>query len=551
MPVNSAAYKRVLRQTAYEQGAILTPTELKNLVLQHGDAALFEGEQKTVFVRVGACNDHVNEGSNSNVSCGLMWISGMTGLRWDHCEGLEGCAQPPCKFRRPAGMQPLPTPLEKGDIHLLRPFINLNDDDYNLFLTVLVAAFRVGRPTPITLITGEHGSGKTTLARIFRRLVDPSSAPVTTASNSERDLQIAASNSWVVNIDNQSKLSDQLSDNLCRLATGSGLRTRTLYTDSEETIFNAIRPVLMNSIEELATRPDFLDRTVHLHTREITERKPESSMWVHFEKCVPSILGGLMTAVSLAMKDEPNMTGDFPRMADYARWSMAAAPALGITAEAFAKAYEANRIKGVYVALDASPIYLLLHAVARKGDFRGTTKELLALMVKEAAHDQRDLPRNARALSSALDRLIPDLRVDGIKIRRVGRDSLRRVQIIEMTKEARTEQEIAEKEASEKAAKVKQAFATDHRKACREFLLTALSKGPVTVEDIRKMVHGHRPMPDGTTNRVRYENSFLETVAAELRRECVILWTGTAKKDTWRLFASDVSDISDVSEAGS
>src|SRR2546430_1257290 len=81
-----------------------------------------------------------------------------------------------------------------GNIDELDQFLNLEECDRILFLSVLLAAFRFGKPTPITLITGEHGSGKTTLARIFRRLTDPSVAPVQTASGNERDLQIACSN---------------------------------------------------------------------------------------------------------------------------------------------------------------------------------------------------------------------------------------------------------------------------------------------------------------------------------------------------------------------
>jgi hypothetical protein len=76
----------------------------------------------------------------------------------------------------------------------------------------------------------------------------------------ERDLMIAATNAWLVAFDNLSSLPPWLSDALCRLATDGGFSTRTLYTDSGETLFSAQRPVLINGIEQIATRADLLPR---------------------------------------------------------------------------------------------------------------------------------------------------------------------------------------------------------------------------------------------------------------------------------------------------
>ena len=60
---------------------------------------------------------------------------------------------------------------------------------------------------------------------------------------------IAATNGWVVALDNLSHLSTWLSDALCRLATGGGFSTRELYTHDEEKLFDAQRPVILNGIE--------------------------------------------------------------------------------------------------------------------------------------------------------------------------------------------------------------------------------------------------------------------------------------------------------------
>ena len=46
------------------------------------------------------------------------------------------------------------------------------------------------------------------------------------------------------------------------MSTRGGFSSRTLYTDADEVIFQAKRRVILNGIEELATRGDLLDRAL-------------------------------------------------------------------------------------------------------------------------------------------------------------------------------------------------------------------------------------------------------------------------------------------------
>ena len=50
-----------------------------------------------------------------------------------------------------------------------------------------------------------------------------------------------------------------LSDSLRRLATGSGLRKRSHYENADETVVEAMRPVIIKGIDDLATRPDLAE----------------------------------------------------------------------------------------------------------------------------------------------------------------------------------------------------------------------------------------------------------------------------------------------------
>jgi hypothetical protein len=136
-----------------------------------------------------------------------------------------------------------------------------------------VSSFRLRGPFLVLVLNGEQGSAKSTLVKILRALIDPNLAPLRTAPKEERDLMVSAKNAWIISFDNLSYLPPWLSDAICRLATGGGLGTRELYTDNEEIIFEARRPVIFNGIEELATQADLLDRSVILSLAEIPDEK--------------------------------------------------------------------------------------------------------------------------------------------------------------------------------------------------------------------------------------------------------------------------------------
>jgi hypothetical protein len=97
----------------------------------------------------------------------------------------------------------------------------------------------------------EKGSAKTVLSKLLKALVDPNAAPVRALSREERELMIAANNGHLLAFDNLSGLPNWLSDALCRLASGGSFAVRQLYTDDEEVLFEAARPILLNGIEDV------------------------------------------------------------------------------------------------------------------------------------------------------------------------------------------------------------------------------------------------------------------------------------------------------------
>jgi hypothetical protein len=381
--------------------------------------AQFDGTEREVFVRVAGQG-------------GAIYVD-LANERWEVAEITVGGwrvmpgDRVPVRFRRPRGMLAFPTPIPRdgrdGLDGLLRRFVNVSDRDaIRLVIAWLVQALRPVGPSPVLLFQGEQGSAKSTAERLIRSLVDPSTAPLRTTPRNERDLVIAATNSWCVAFDNISSLQPWLSDAMCRLSTGGGFSVRELYTDAEEVLFDATRPLILNGITEVATRPDLLDRALVVTLPPIPEdrRRPEAELWREFEEVRPRILGALFDAVSGALgAAEGVRLGGMPRMADFAVWATAAEGALGWEPGAFMEAYAGNRAEATESALEADPVAIAVRKFMEEQDeWTGTANQLweaLNELVGEGIRHTKAWPGAPNALSARLKRLAPALRGIGIE----------------------------------------------------------------------------------------------------------------------------------------
>jgi hypothetical protein len=291
----------------------------------------------------------------------------------------------------------------------------------------LVVAWALGvlrnrGPYPVLVLSGEQGSAKSTFSAMLRALLDPNTAPLRALPREDRDLFIAANNGHVLTFDNVSGLPGWISDTLCRLATGGGFAVRQLYTDQDEVLFDATRPVMLNGIEDVVTRPDLADRALFLTLEPIPEerRQPEQDLWAAFEAERPRILGVLLDALveGLRRLPETRLT-KLPRMADFARWATACERALW-PAGTFWSAYCGNRDDAVGSVLDADPIATGVRAlIARQPTWSGTASDLLGVLAEdtdERVTKTKTWPEDARALGGRLRRAAPLLRKIGITI---------------------------------------------------------------------------------------------------------------------------------------
>src|SRR5690606_20177831 len=400
--------------------------------------AHFDGPERPVFIRVGGHE-------------GRLYLD-LGDDAWRAVEidaaGWRVVETPPVRFRRASGVQPLPIPTRGGSVETLRNFLNVrSDEDFVLVVAWAIAVLRDRGPYPALVLSGEQGSAKSTFSAVLRALLDPNTAPLRALPREDRDLFIAASNGHVLAFDNVSGLPAWISDTLCRLATGGGFAVRQLYSDQDEVLFDAARPVILNGIEDIVTRPDLADRAVFLTLEPIPEerRRPEQELWAAFEIERPRILGVLLDAVAKGLAELPRTRLDkLPRMADFALWATACETALWPSGT-FWSAYCGNRDEAVDGVIDADPVAAAVRAVmTERTEWTGTASDLLgalAEMAGERVAKSKTWPDSPRALSGRLRRAATFLRKIGIDIgfEREGRARTRTIRITTAGKPASPE----------------------------------------------------------------------------------------------------------------
>jgi hypothetical protein len=428
-PIRSKRFRGWLRRCYYEAtGGALNGQAISSELDLLEARAQFDAPERSVHVRVAE-----HDGRIYLDLADEHWRAveiGPDGWRVNKC---------PVRFRRPAGMLPLPVPEPGGSIEVLGSFLNLSSrSDFVLVVAWLLATLRSGGPYPLLAISGEQGSAKTILSKMLKALVDPNVAPVRALPREERELMIAANNGYVLAFDNLSGFPAWLSDALCRLASGGSFAVRQLYTDDEEVLFQAARPLLVNGIEDVISRADLADRGIFLTLAPIGERhrRSESELWREFEIARPRLLGALLDAVVHGLEALPGVyLTNLPRMADFALWATACEPMLW-PAGTFVRAYDANRKAAVEKILEADPLAVsVLKLMAERSSWAGTASDLMRAAISlardELSKQSAGWPKNPGALAGRLRRVQTSLRMLGIEIsfNREGRAGTRTIRI--------------------------------------------------------------------------------------------------------------------------
>jgi hypothetical protein len=327
----------------------------------------------------------------------------------------------PVYFWRSSTSRPLPLPVPGGDLDLLWQYANIPAEARPLVVAWMLEAWRPETPFPILELIGQHGTTKSSTQAKLRRCIDPNAVDLRAAQQSVKDLFVSAGCNWLACYNNLSHLSASVQDALCNLATGGGFAGRTLYTNADETLVEAKRPVVINGIVPLVTAQDLTDRMIHVELPEIATYRSETEIDHAFEQDAPLILGGLLDWFVLTLQYLPRVTLERPpRMADFA--------SLGEAPGHFMALYTANRNDSMARNLDASPVAVALRALAEAREdlpqpvFMGTMGQLFSQL--ECYRESTEAwPKSARGLGNILRCQQPALAQSGliVKIGKHGR----------------------------------------------------------------------------------------------------------------------------------
>jgi len=333
----------------------------------------------------------------------------------------------PQLFTRTQSQRPLPLPQTGGDLGLLWHHVNIPTERRLMVLTWLLECFRPDTPFPVLELVGEQGSAKSTTQSVLRSLIDPNKVMLRGRPKTVEDIFVAAQNNWLVSYENLSGLTAEQQDAFCTLATGGGFASRLLYTNGEEHVMETKRPVVLNGIAVVATRPDLIDRVIHVSMPVIaaTDRKDDADTHSAWERDRAQVFGALLDLFAQALAILPTVVLERKqRMADYERLGEAVARALGFEPGHFQQLYAEQVRAGVDRALESNSVAQVLEKYIQERiqpfAWQGTAGQLYDQLNGQFMSDRANWPKSPKGLADQLRRIAPAYRAKGVEITYLG-----------------------------------------------------------------------------------------------------------------------------------
>lgn len=331
--VQSSGFEEWLRAAywrAYEAG--VADSTMKAALATLAAAGINDGDQVAVHVRTARWQDG--------------YVIDLCDEHWQAVvvtpSGWQVVAESPVLFTRTPSMRQLPMPATDGDIGLLWQHTNVPAQRRVIVLAWLLDGFRPDTPFPVLELVGEQGSAKSTTQSVLRSLIDPNKVMLRGRPKTVEDVFVAAANNWVVSYENLSSLTPEQQDALCTLSTGGGFASRQFYTNGEEHVLECKRPVMMNGIAVVVTRPDLIDRVIHVDLPRIPAevRRDDADTYAGWERDQARVFGGLLYLFAAALTELPSVhLTHKQRMADFERLGEAVARVLGFAPGEFQAQY--------------------------------------------------------------------------------------------------------------------------------------------------------------------------------------------------------------------
>lgn len=417
VPIDSVVFADWLRRKAYEAGQVVsaeTVTSVQSLARAHSS------DVREVHLRVARIGE--------TVYVDLCDVEDNVAKITSEGASLVGDDEWCPTFRRSKQM-PLSADLT-GTIDDVRSMINLDDDQFVLFMACAVKMYFPDSPSPIVNLIGEYGSGKTSATIVMRTLIDPVPAMVAYGETSKPDdLLIRCWHNGVLTLENMSNLT-KISDLLCGVCTGMGFEVRQLFSNGDLFTLWVRRPVIVNGIDPTKYASDLISRMIEIELQRPEKRIRETQFERDLVNKAPLMVGAMFNLVGDVLRTLPEID-DVPddlRMAEFATVGEAVARLMGKEPGWFVDRMMDMQEEAQDEAADDSATMQALSEVCQgiaRGRFWGSPQELLTQMQLAAEGNSgirvSGLPMTASTLSRELGSLKGVLRRRGWGIEKKSR----------------------------------------------------------------------------------------------------------------------------------
>ena len=324
-------------------------------------------------------------------------------------------------FIKPENSLPLPDLVKskKGILYSLNDLTNLDEEQFACFLSWILAVFMPEGTIPVLAISGPKESGKTTIARIAKALIDPSKEDVHKLSSPQTLKELRKENKVIV-FDDLTHIPTSMVNCLCEAASGKKSLNHVDFSSTSTEQISRTAIILCGENNVLANS-QLRKIAIPIETQRISSDcwKTPDHIVKAFKNQSGMLLNALLKTLKNALKDyEPPVVNE--PLAHTFAWTTAWEPWLYEKGEV--KAYLRETISNLGSLPATAEVFEkeLTILLKKKGSWSGTPSDLLNKLTKHAGKKALSeyWPKDAASFSYRLKAIEPSLLEVGISVNR-------------------------------------------------------------------------------------------------------------------------------------
>jgi len=314
----------------------------------------------------------------------------------------------------------LPYPVKDGNIIDLINMLPLqNQDDIVLVLSWLIVSYINDSSSAYLWLTGDEGSGKTSLGNILKAFIDPIEGEGISLNDNPLEVVQILDHSCIPLFDNVSHINKKVSDLFCSAFSGGTLSKRQLYTDANDFHFKPTKTSIFTTRKLPSIESDLLDRSIIINMNRISDsdRKLERKLLQQFNSIKPMVFGVILDALVKTLQTYHNIElNEYSRIAEFQNKGVAAAEALGFEREVFLRALNNNQSSHKQIIINSNTLAQAVQIMMNNQQYWEGYAGQLLLILKSFTTTPNILPSTDVWLGRKLRDCLPQLQNIGIVI---------------------------------------------------------------------------------------------------------------------------------------